>query len=518
MTPSAQQISKYDVIAVKSSMYGLVSDAQALNSKVQVLRFHSPFAYQGFRDQDPCLSGSGMPFGATGPATEGCAVYAGHWLYAPGTRLRSAITVSATSIAVDDASRFTAGRWVVIYDGQPGAFTNAEHARVAAVNKSTNTLTLDNRGHKSTPRSHPIDAIVAEHVIGNGDNGESDRWVYNQSTACPQDSNGRQFNQAMAEWLAETYQKNPNGSASRATVAGVQLDSDFHIIQDSGGSKRPDVNNDLVQDDGFSATGENLWGEGMETLYERLRELLPNAILVGGVTEARGYTALNGTELEGWPQTVPSHSANRDYKEIDGHLTDYSVQMHHGRLGPRYTMGYNKMPTKLYPSADAPNVPDNTGFRFGFGLTLLDDGYYGQQNWHVVDPWWDEYAVDVVAGSPTFGRAIASNARMESPGLYLHCAAHGQLPDRVQCGPRKHRRLGRLRVLVRRQRRRLPARLRQCGGDRQCHPFYTNDVSRRHFPAHPGHRTGPGQRWVCGDGGDLAVLRRRHSGPTLGGV
>jgi hypothetical protein len=219
----------------------------------------------------------------------------------------------------------------------------------------------------------------------------------------------------MAEWLADNWNTDALGNPAAPKVTGILFDSDFHFIMDSGHNKKPDVNNDLVQDNGISATGENLWGKGLDAFYSGVRERLPNVVLVGGVIESRGHTSLNGTQLEGWPQrNAGSQSAEANYTEIDGRLSTYSVQMNHGIVGPRYSEAISKMPTKLYPSSKDPNPKDNSSFRFGFGLTLLDDGYYGQQNWHVVDPWWDEYAVDTVKDSPTYGRAIAGDAAIRS--------------------------------------------------------------------------------------------------------
>jgi hypothetical protein len=42
----------------------------------------------------------------------------------------------------------------------------------------------------------------------------------------------------------------------------------------------------------------------------------------------------------------------------------------------------------------------------GLSLTLMENGYYGTHSRYTPDAWWDEYAVDVTAGSSTFGRAI----------------------------------------------------------------------------------------------------------------
>jgi hypothetical protein len=414
LSGTAEQFSKYDIIAVKSMRFSWLGQVQAIEPATLGLRVHCPQEYQGLNETTTCRTGNGMPFDGTADATGPCNVYAGHWLYAPGAPLSSAISATATTLVVADPSRFNAGRYVVIYDGGAGAFLNAEHAKVTAVNTATRTLTLAARGFKSTARAHGAGAIVAEHVIGNDADQNPLNWAYNLSTTSPRDASGRQFNVIMAEWLAANYNKDAQGKATAARLDGIMYDSDFHFVQDGGHGRRPDVNNDLVLDSGISPTGENLWGDGLDVFYRLVRDRLPNALVVGGVIESRGYGSLNGTQLEGWPQRNLGMSATPDYQEINGRMAAYSVQMHHGFVGPRYSEGINKMPTKLYPSVNDPNPPNNAGFRFGYGLMLLDDGYYGQMNWHVVDPWWDEYAVDVVPGSPTFGQALASNPQNES--------------------------------------------------------------------------------------------------------
>jgi hypothetical protein len=220
------------------------------------------------------------------------------------------------------------------------------------------------------------------------------------------------MNQLMAEWLAANYDKDANGKATTAKIAGVMFDTDFHFIMDAW-NKRPDVDNNLVLDEGISPTGENLWGQGLDDFYTILRERMPNALIVGGMTESRGFTTLNGNDMEGWPQRDIGNAAP-DYREIDGRLSQYSMLMHHGNVGPRYSQTISRVSTLRYKYYNTPGT-SNAPFRFSLGLTLLDDGYYAQENnTGVGDPWWDEYAVDVVPGSLTFGQAIASNPANEA--------------------------------------------------------------------------------------------------------
>ncbi len=89
-------------------------------------------------------------------------------------------------------------------------------------------------------------------------------------------------------------------------------------------------------------------GQRMDEFYRLTRQRLPDAVLVGGVLEAGGFASLNGVQLEGWPNRNIG-SSTPDYREIDGRLSSYSVQMHHRQYGPRYTEGFNRVTTKLYP-------------------------------------------------------------------------------------------------------------------------------------------------------------------------
>lgn len=411
---TAEQFSKYDVIHLKAFSYNFLRNVQAIDSKVKGFRLFTPFDYQGWPETSACYQGAGIPFGGTGVSTQGCNVYAGHWLYAPGTTLRGSITAGATTVTVADASRINAGRYVVIYDGGAGAFKNAEHALVQSVNRTTNTLTLSGRGYKSSAISHPAGAIVAEHVLGNGPAQNPLNWAYNLSTSSPRDGSGRTLGEVMAAWLAANYDKDYLGKVSGARIDGILLDSDFYFLEQAGHNKLPDVDNDLVLDKGIGDDGTNLWGEGMERFYTLLRQRLPNVVITGGVTEARGYDSLNGTQLEGFPKSGNFTSAVPDYRDLDGKLSIYSQNMHHRGMGPRYTELSNKMPTLAYPDQADVRPTSNAPFRFSFGLALMNDGYFSQENWNTRDAWYDEYAVDVTPGSSTFGQAIARNAQNES--------------------------------------------------------------------------------------------------------
>jgi hypothetical protein len=402
--------SKYDIVAIRGNLLSQIGRIQAINPGFVGLRLMSGLAYQGYNRSDACAYDDGMPFGGTGSSTQGCNVFAGHWLYKAGTKLTSTVNASATSLRVQNANSFVVGEYVVIYDAPARSFNNAEHARITAVSKSTNTLTVA-RGYKSKAASHSTGAIVAAHVLGQGTN--KLLWAWNQSSACPKDANGKQLNQVLADWLATNYDKDGAGKPLNGKIDGVLFDADFHYLEVSGG-KEADVDNDLVMDEGISPSGVNLWGDGMEAFYARVRNRLPDILIVGGVGTSRGYLSNNGTQFEGFPARPPHEAVNPDYDDVNWALSVFSNQMNHGVEAPRYVETMFKGPTRLYPLGVSPRPGSNATFRFSFGMSLLEGGAFGQHRGNIADPWFDEYAVDVVRGSATFGQAIPSNPNNES--------------------------------------------------------------------------------------------------------
>ncbi|MCF7990321.1 MAG: carbohydrate binding domain-containing protein, partial [Thiohalocapsa sp.] len=227
-------------------------------------------------------------------------------------------------------------------------------------------------------------------------------------------ANGRTMGEYMAQWLAENLYRDAKGNlVEDVRVDGIYFDVDNYIIADS----RWDVDNDLAPEAGFTLDGRNLWGRGLDAFYGQLRALLPGKRIVGGARRARGFESLNGVQMEGWPVSNDYHSPTPAYDGRDGFdsvFQRYTMHMRHHAPSELYTENLSKTPTKLYPLGNE-GITSNAAFRFAFATTLLDDGYFGQQNSRLhPDPWFDEYAVDVVPGSPTYGHAIASNPQDES--------------------------------------------------------------------------------------------------------
>ena len=414
MTGNIERYSKYDVIATQAGLINRVAQLQALHPNQMYFRMFNPHEYLSYAGEDDgvsCSQSHGNPFESTTATTGNCGVYPGHWLYQPGTPTRSTVSANATTIPVEDANRFQVGQYVVIYNAPAGSFNNAEHMRVVGKSNSNRTLTVQ-RGYKSPKNTHNSGSIVAQHSLGNGKTKDPRNWVYNLASNAPRDGANRRYIDFLPIWMSQNYKKDREGDTANITVSGFLFDTDFHFEYKS---KVADANNDLVVDNGISPGGTNWWGEGFEIFYAKVRSRFPNFYIVGGFRNVRGFSSINGVQMEGLPVYDDFPNPNPDYRRLNTLLSMYSFQMRNRDVGAPHTHVLSKVPTRLYSYGVSPRPSSNAPFRFSLGLALLEDGYFGLQNSSLhPDVWFDEYAVDVTPGSSTYGNAIASNPSNES--------------------------------------------------------------------------------------------------------
>jgi len=410
VAPDVEIASKFNTVSYSASQIDKAAALKAKYPETMVLRYFPCHSYQPTHEGD----GSQRSFLSTGPASVGSAVFAGHWLYLAGSKLKNSIDSKALVLAVNDSRRFAAGQYVVIYNGRPGDFLNAEHAQIRSIDNTKGTLTLVARGFKSTPASHPAGAVVAQHELGAGGSGEThkpDGWEYNLGTRCPLDANGKQMNAVNAEWLASHLNLDGNGNTVGSfAYDGVLLDGERAYFYPDPAA---DMDNDLIAEGGLNPiTGENMQGEGLQAFYAKLRNLVGGSkILVSSNGSMRGFSYLNGTQCEGYPNVSTSYVYPPNYSLSDSKLASYSYHLHHYTYGPLYIEILSKTPTLIYPELENGGSPptSNFPFRYSFGTALLENGSYGQKRPGVHDPWWDEYSVNVTPGSPTFGQAIPND-------------------------------------------------------------------------------------------------------------
>ncbi len=408
MAGGLDSFSKYNLIATQAALLPAVATLQAKYPDIRYIRMFTPREFQEYQSGLFCSQGKGIPFEVSDLFTGGCSVYAGHWLYSAGAQTSSNLDQTNSVVKVEDASRFQVGKYVVIYDAPAGSFLNAEHAKI--IEKNGFELTLQ-RAYKSLAQNHSSGSIIAQHVLGQS--GEHPlNWSYNLSTSCPLDSQGNTVGTYMAEFIEKNIDIDRTGEQQNINISGILFDVDFYYEL---WPKQSDVNNDLITDNGVIwDNAENLWGLGIEQFYAKLRQRLPNMPIIGGSKNARGYNSLSGTQIEGWLGTWGPMPI---YNQLDSLFSKYIFAIHQFTNAPSLTHALNKQPTKLYPIHSDPLNPveDNRVFRLGLGMALMDDGYFGHENSpDYPDTWYDEFAVDVRAGSANYGRAISNFLGNES--------------------------------------------------------------------------------------------------------
>ncbi|HEX5788078.1 MAG TPA: SdrD B-like domain-containing protein [Woeseiaceae bacterium] len=406
---NAEAYSKYEVIATKGGDFPVVEKIQHQYSPdTIVLRHISGRAYQSFNYSNCAISG-GVAFEATtaasqgGPKAQGCGIYAGHWLYKAGTKLRQNVSAGATTLPVADTKRIQKGQYVVIYNAPAGSFRNAEHAKVTGVNHSNRTIQV-NRGYKSKAVTHASGSIVAQHLLGQGH--EPELWAFNMTTQSPRDANGKTFGEFYADWLGNNLLRYNNGTRTTADIGGVLFDADFYF-EYSG--KQTDTDNDLVVDEGIGPNGQNWLGDGLDAFYQRVTNRLPGQYVLVGVHDARGFNAAHGGQMESWlDYGNGDFNPNPKYDKLSKLFAAYLYNMAERDQGPALVLNLTKTPTKTYPGNT--NASSNAPFRLGLAMTLMEDGYFGTHTAKEPDAWYDEYAVDVRAGSADFGKAIPKSS------------------------------------------------------------------------------------------------------------
>lgn len=410
---AVEAFSKYRVISSQGLAMRRVAKIQSAFPEVKYFRHFPPIDYQGYTRPYGEL-GKGLPFeqttNATGAGGDGTGIYAGHWLYNAGTRLSSAAGTSDLTLSVEDASKVAVGKYVVIYDAPFGSFKNAEHAKVVArnLNATPNTLTLEARGYKSSPRRHSAGAVVAQHAEGQC--GDSRCWAYNQSTECPKDAAGKMISQHMADWLVRYYKADEYGVDQNVRVDGIMFDVDYQFIWHSN----VDANNDGIADMGIGPDGRNWWGDGLRGFYSMVRQRFPNLLVVAGSRNSRTDVAVSGYQAEGAFVDGGFYDPNPSYRKINEEFGKYSFWANHSEYGPAGSHVLMKTPTASYPDTYAV-TSGNRALRFALGLTLLENGYFSVENSSTEpDKWFDEFAVNVNPGSPEYGRAVGSDETNQS--------------------------------------------------------------------------------------------------------
>lgn len=213
--------------------------------------------------------------------------------------------------------------------------------------------------------------------------------ILNTSNFSPRDSEGKNFNEWMADWSVSTY------VANNPSVDGLFTDNVFWKPRVDG-----DWDRNGSTDSANNSSTQTLFRQGYRAYFDRMQQKLPPGKLILG-NVADWYDAANGgvnlTEFQG---------------QLHGGVLEaavgksYSVESVLGWAGLmkayRQTLAQMSAP-KLLLFEQFGKLNDYQSFRYGFTSALMDDGYYeyGDIDGQIRTAWFDEYDAKL-------GKAVSS--------------------------------------------------------------------------------------------------------------
>ena len=163
-----------------------------------------------------------------------------------------------------------------------------------------------------------------------------------------------------------------------------------------------DSNGDGIADD--RAALNAAWKAGMYAMVQRFRNLAPNAYVMGHIVQApatrEDLAAFNGIALIFFPQTVregqmPFSALWNLYQSWESQSVAPAINMIQASPPNQLSYGYGYDPTKtMLPSTIAFAQSSYSNMRFGLGLTLMGNGFFGFDFGDSAPPvtwWYDEY-------------------------------------------------------------------------------------------------------------------------------
>jgi hypothetical protein len=191
------------------------------------------------------------------------------------------------------------------------------------------------------------------------------------------------------------------------------------------------------------ATFDAQWRQGALAELARLRALMPNAILMNhavDIDDAEVAAAFNGTSI-GFD--VPEAKEQREiwsghvmtYAEADARYAGW-LAADGPAASPRYTMVESAVPTEMgygygydpldgaIPASTLRFARDDYAYmRFGYGFTLMRDGYFAHEfgdTWHGNRWWYDEMLFDLGApkGEARLALSVAPGVDLVSGGTF----------------------------------------------------------------------------------------------------
>lgn len=288
-------------------------------------------------------------------------VFPGHFLYYAGTTATASINSTATQINVADTSIFNVGDYILIRNSLTD-WSNFEHAKVTQILSGAITVTRSTN-YGTTAKNFSSGAYIAPHVAAWTTSTDMS-YRLNYSLHAPTDSQGHKANY----WAAQLMGTGLNSQTQHQGMEhDVILNSYYHYA-------RPiDANNDGTGDWG-SFNGINSFGLGIQEYAGFLRTQLTNLGSPDKIVQFdsdsplrgyRGFNYVNGVQMETFMDNVNTDGGR--FSEAYEHLSHW-VQK--AQALPKFSYGYNRIPTATYHSNTSTYAPDSA-FRRHFAVGLM---------------------------------------------------------------------------------------------------------------------------------------------------
>jgi hypothetical protein len=387
-TQSAQQLARYDWLALTDEDRHAVASTRALHSDIILLNSTNACEL----DVNPWSNPSG----------EENAEIAGlpaQWLLTQvGSTLSASISASTLSIPVTAVTASRGGKTVALFAAGDTLVVDDEIMYVSAVNAASRTLTV-RRGFAKRAASHSAGARIAATVSF---------WpnsvLVDMTSACPRVS--VEASEGPETWT-EYHARKSAALAGNADWDGLLIDrsdGDESWLVDAGYTRSIDPNrtNTLPADDyeAFNAA----WNAGMAGYELRLRGLLGDGKLLFVNWGYPNYAALNGNNFENFPSADPiDYPWQRLFEgpsAESGSYLEWLAQSRQPNLTTIETYQDESMPdgTDPYvnPAARRGFVPNYAKMRYGLTTALMGDGFFSYEintNGHgsLGLLWFDEY-------------------------------------------------------------------------------------------------------------------------------
>lgn len=249
------------------------------------------------------------------PRDDGKKFHASHWLYYEGTKLLENLTAQdgITTIRVEDPSIFkmNIGRYKnrnedigmcrLTKDGKPD-WNYAEQLELVDVDLKAKTIKVKRACFGTKPLVFKAGETLLSPHVTEGPWGKNNNllWLYNHSTKCPKDANGKTCNAILSEEFGQKFSE----TGELKYFDGVEFDVLWNEISHPSFGRKVDADCDGQGDNGIF-NGVNEYSVGVFLFCEQLREEIgpDKLILADGMSSQfqRGIGYLNGIESEGWP-------------------------------------------------------------------------------------------------------------------------------------------------------------------------------------------------------------------------